>query len=145
MHNTIRLQTSGSANQKFLTDRMLLTYVLLAFICVVISVLRQGEQERHRIVVDCCCTDRTQPHSRVVPAPRVAAHAHPPQRRYAPTERDIHARSQTLPRHPFPPNYPTPGLHWHSPETSPDLASVEQSASRVGGRGCSVRRVWWHA
>ena len=57
----MRLKTSGLASQKFLTDRMLLTYVPLAFVCVTIPVLRQGEQERHRIDVDCRRTDRTQP------------------------------------------------------------------------------------
>jgi hypothetical protein len=57
----MRSKMSGSASQKFLTDRTLSRYVLLAFDCVTIPVLRQEVQERHRIDVDCRRTDRTQP------------------------------------------------------------------------------------
>ena len=35
--------------------------LILAFVCVIIPVLIQEEQERHRIDVDCRRTDRTQP------------------------------------------------------------------------------------
>jgi hypothetical protein len=51
---------SGSASQKFLTDRTLLRYFVRLFV-LEYPYSDRRKQERHRIDVDCRRTDRTQP------------------------------------------------------------------------------------